>query len=155
MKSIIVIFMFLGMVLPFQASAQKRNIDVGVILSDPVRLSVKKWLGKTTAVDGAFYLKNDGRNNASGAFELHLDYLKHDFGLLQIDEGSLPIYYGVGIRIQNDQELKTALRIPIGVSFHFKKAPVSVFFEYAFLFDVTTPQSKLESESALGVRYSF
>ncbi len=155
MKSAIIIFMFLIMVLPFQASAQKRNIDVGVILNDPVRLSVKKWLGKTTAVDGAFFLKNNGKDTASGAFELHLDYLKHNFNLLQIDEGSLPVYYGIGIRIQNDQELKASIRIPAGISFRFKNAPVSVFFEYAFLFDVTTPQSNLQSESAFGIRYSF
>jgi hypothetical protein len=146
--------MFLTMVLPCQVSAQKRDIDVGVILNNPVRLSVKKWLGRTTAVDGAFFLKNN-RNDANGAFELHMDYLQHNFNLLQVDEGSLPIYYGVGIRIENDQELETSIRIPVGASFHFKNAPVSVFFEYAFLFGLSTPQSNLQSESAFGIRYSF
>ena len=80
MKCTIVIFMFPAMVLPYQASAQIKDIDVGVILNNPARLCVTKWLGKTTAVDGAYFLKN-GRNDASGAFKLHLDYLVHDFNL--------------------------------------------------------------------------
>jgi hypothetical protein len=156
MKSLFVILIFLSTFLPFQASAQ-RELGVGVIMGDPIRITVKKWLGRDTAVDAAISRMNTGGgNNAeSEAFEVHLDYLKHNFNMFQIKEGSLPVYYGIGVRIQNDTEMTTAVRIPIGISFLFKNAPVAAFYEYAFLFDMTTPDSEMQTETAFGIRYYF
>ena len=76
MKSALFIFIFLAMILPNQASAQKKNVGVGIILDDPVRISVKKWLGKTTAIDGALALKADGKNADSGAYGVQIDVPK-------------------------------------------------------------------------------
>ena len=152
MKTTFVILMFLAVVLPCQAAPQKKDIGVGVILGDPVRLSVKRWIGPTTAIDGAFSQTGDAE---SSDFEIHVDYLKHDFNMFHIKEGSLPVYYGIGVRIQNEAELTTSVRVPIGLSFLFRNAPVSIFYEYAFLLDVTTPNSQIESETAFGIRYFF
>lgn len=153
MKSTFVIFTFLVMVLPCQASAQNGNIGVGVILDDPVSISVKRWLGKTTAIDGALALKSGGKDADSGAFDLHVDYLKHNFNLFRINEGSIPVHYGVGIKIENDKTMKTSIRVPVGISYQFQNTSVSVFYEFALLLDVSN--SNLHSESALGVRYYF
>ena len=75
MKSTFLILSLLAMTLPCQAAPQQRDTGVGVILGDPVSLSVKKWLGRTTAIDGAFFLKDAGKNPSGSAYELHVDYL--------------------------------------------------------------------------------
>jgi hypothetical protein len=150
MKSIFVILAFLAMVLPCQAAPGEGDLDAGVILDDPVQLSVKKWLSRTTAIDGAFQLQGGGDD-----IVVHADYLKHNFNVFKIDQGSLPVHYGIGIKYEDKNETTTSLRVPIGVSFHFKNAPVSVFYEYAFLYDLTSDNSSLESETAFGVRYTF
>ncbi len=151
MKSTFVILSFLAMVLPCQASPGEGDIEVGVILGDPVYLSVKKWLGRTTAIDGALSLKDDGKNST---YELHVDYLKHDFGMIPVNKGALPVYYGVGLKIKDDKDFTTSIRVPVGVSYLFEDAPFTVFFEYALLLDVSNSTS-LHSETALGMRYSF
>ena len=157
MKSTFVILICLAMFLPGQVVAKNKNIGIGVILGDPLRLSVKKWLGTSAnAIDGAFS-KIEGGGADGGAFEAHVDYLKHDFNMFKINEGSLPVYYGIGIKVINDPdaELETSLRIPLGIAFLARKAPISIFYEYAFLYDISSPDSKLSSETAFGFRYYF
>jgi hypothetical protein len=155
MKSTFVILTFLAMALPCQATPNKGDIGVGVILGDPVFITAKKWLGRTTAIDGAFSLK-DGGNKASGsAYELNVNYLKHDFGIFPVNDGALPLYYGVGIKLEDDREFEASLRVPVGVSYLFDDAPFSVFFEYALLLDLTSSSPTLNSETAFGVRYYF
>lgn len=153
MKSIFVILSFLTLVLPCQAGPQKGDTEVGIILDDPVFLSVKRWLGRTTAIDGALSLK-DGGNNSGSSYELHVDYLKHDFGMFPVNDGALPVYYGIGIKIEDDNDFTTSIRVPVGISYLFEDVPLSVFFEYALLLEVTSSTS-LNSETALGVRYYF
>ena len=154
MKSTFAILAFLTMVLPCQAAPREGDLDVGVILDDPVQLSVKKWLDGTTAIDGAFQVESAG-NGGGDDFVLHVDYLKHDFSVFKIKQGRIPVHYGVGIKYEDKNETTTSLRLPIGVSFHFANVPVSVFYEYALLYDLTSDNSSLESETAFGVRYTF
>ena len=154
MKSIFVIPGFLVMVLPCQAAPEEGDLAVGVILDDPVQISVKKWLDGTTAIDGALHLQNAGKGGGDD-FVMHVDYLKHDFSMFKIKQGSTPVHYGVGIKYEDKNETTTSLRLPIGVSFHFANVPVSVFYEYALLYDLTSDNSSLESETAFGVRYTF
>ena len=155
MKTIFVILVVLSIFLPFQAQAE-RDLGVGVIMGDPIRITVKKWLGRDIAVDAAFFrMPGAGGQDEGDAFEIHVDYLKHNFDMFRIKEGSLPVYYGIGVRIQNDAEMKKAVRIPIGISFLFRNVPVAAFYEYAFLFDITTPESEMQTETAFGIRYYF
>jgi hypothetical protein len=154
MKSLFVILGFLVMVLPCQAAPGDGGLAVGVILDDPVQISVKKWLDSTTAIDGAFHLQSGGGGGGDD-FVIHVDYLMHDFSMFKIKQGSTPVHYGVGIKYEDKNETTTSLRFPVGINFHFKNAPVSIFYEYALLYDLTSDNSGLESETAFGVRYTF
>jgi hypothetical protein len=156
MKRVFIVLALLATVLPCQAAPQKGDIGVGAILSDPIQFSAKKWLSRTTAIDGAFRMEDKGGRDSSGtAYELHVDYLKHDFGVFKNSSGRLPVHYGLGIKLEDDREFTTSIRAPIGISFFFKEAPVSVFFEYALLLDVSSSSPSLSSETAFGARYYF
>ena len=154
MKSTIVILASLAVALPSQAAPREGDLAVGVILDDPVQISAKKWLDRTTAIDCAFHLQ-DGGNGGGDDFVLHVDYLKHDFSLVEIKQGSTPVHYGVGIKYEDKRETTTSLRFPVGINFYFKDAPVSIFYEYALLYDLSSGNSGLESETLFGVRYTF
>ena len=150
MKRSFVILIFLGVVLPGCVLAQEKDFGVGVILGEPAGVSLKKWLGEKTALDGALawsFAKN-------GAFHLHADYLVHDFSLIRIKKGKLPIYYGIGARIKSDKDFTVSVRLPIGISYLFEKAPIDIFFEVALLLDII-PGSKIWLNYGIGFRYYF
>ncbi len=150
MKKSFVIFIFLAVVLPGCLSAQKKDFGVGVILGEPAGVSLKKWLGEKTAIDGA--LAWSFANN--GAFHLHADYLIHDFNLIRVKQGKLPVYFGIGVRIKNDKDLTVSARLPVGISYIFMKAPIDIFFEFALLLDII-PGSEIRFNSGIGFRYYF
>ena len=150
MKRSFVILIFLAVVLPGCLSAQKKDFGVGVILGEPAGVSIKKWLGEKIAIDGA--LAWSFANN--GAFHLHADYLVHDFSLIKVKKGRLPVYFGIGARIKNDKDLIVSARLPVGISYIFEKAPIDIFFEFALLLDII-PGSEFSFNSGIGFRYYF
>lgn len=150
MKKLFVIFIFLAVVLPGCLAAQKRDFGVGVILGEPAGVSLKKWLGVKTAIDGA--LAWSFANN--GAFHLHADYLVHDFNIIRVRKGKLPVYFGIGARIKNDKDFIVSARLPVGISYIFEKAPIDIFFEFALLLDIISG-SEFWFNSGIGFRYYF
>ena len=150
MKRSFGILIFLAAVLPGLLSAQQKDFGVGAVLGEPAGVSVKKWLGVRTALDGAlaWSFANEG------AFHLHADYLVHNFSLIQVSEGKLPVYYGIGARIKSEQEFTVSARLPVGISYLFANSPIDIFFEVALLLDVV-PSSKFGVNSGIGARYYF
>ncbi len=79
MRRSLVLLIFLAAVLPGLLSAQEKDFGVGAILGEPTGVSLKKWLGARTAIDGALAWSFA---NESG-FHLHADYLVHNFSLFR------------------------------------------------------------------------
>lgn len=65
------------------------DFGVGVIIGEPTGLSLKYWLDEDYAIDGAAAWSYSENNS----FQLHGDYLVHNYDLLGEDE--LPVYYGI------------------------------------------------------------
>lgn len=135
------------------------RLGLGVIAGEPTGLSAKYWLDEEHAVDAAaawsFW-------DAHG-FEVHSDFLWHDFDLLGSCAGSdsLPLYCGVGARLKfrnddsthhDDHDTVFGLRVPVGISYLFDGAPIDVFAEVAPLVDLT-PHLELNFSVAVGVRF--
>jgi hypothetical protein len=150
MKRSFVIFISVAVVFPYCVSAQEKDFGVGAILGEPAGLSLKKWLGEKTAIDGALAWSFAEK----GAFHLHAGYLVHNFSLIQVKKGKLPVYYGIGARIKSDKDFTVSARLPFGISYLFEKAPIDIFFEFALLLDIT-PGSKFWLNSGIGFRYYF
>jgi hypothetical protein len=156
MKSKITIISLFLSVLSANAFAQDK-FGLGVILGEPTGLSLKYWLGKEHAIDGAVawsYSEND-------SLQLHTDYLVHNYDVFNTDE--LPFYCGLGARLKfkeddgrgrNENHAIFGIRIPLGVTYVFDDAPVDLFFELVPVLDLA-PDVELDVNAAIGLRIYF
>jgi hypothetical protein len=156
MKSKITIISLFLSVLSANAFAQDK-FGLGVILGEPTGLSLKYWLGKEHAIDGAAawsYSEND-------SLQLHTDYLVHNYDVFNTDE--LPFYCGLGARLKfkeddgrgrNENHAIFGIRIPLGVTYVFDDAPVDLFFELVPVLDLA-PDVELDVNAAIGLRIYF
>lgn len=134
------------------ANAQVRSGDVsaGIILGEPTGLTAKWWSSNTQAYDLAIAWST-GRNDR---FHIHGDYLIHRPDIITVDQGTLPLYYGVGARMGFAKEVDLGMRIPLGIAYHFDTHPVEVFFEIVPVFNLI-PSTAFDANGGFGVRYSF
>ena len=133
------------------------HFAAGVILGEPTGLSVKYWLNETLAIDGALGVSFNHDNDNDGSFYLHSDVLWHNFDLLKVSQGRLPVYFGVGglLRFRdNNEDNQFGIRVPVGLSYLFDDAPVEIFAEVGPALDLT-PAVQGEITGGVGVRFRF
>lgn len=139
-----------------------------MIIGEPTGLSVKSWLSPLTAIDAAAAWSFTNHD----AFQLHLDYLLHNENILKTDElsGRLLLYYGIGGRFKfseedppederrrnssDDIEAIAGVRIPLGITYLFRKSPFDLFIEVVPTLDVA-PETEFDLDAAIGVRFYF
>lgn len=140
------------------ADAGAGTWELGVILGEPTGLSAKYWMSPSTALDfgAAWSFGDDGR------FHLHADYLYHNFDIFRVDQGSLPLYFGIGGRVRFDEDddvhdddgTRVGLRLVLGLEYIVEQYPMSVFFEIAPIVDLA-PETEGSMNGGLGIRYVF
>jgi len=151
MKRPLVILIFVVIFFPSAVLAQNQGFGLGFMLGDPTAISFKKWTGSKTAFDGGAGWSFGN----SGSFHVHADYLIHSFNLITVERGKAPLYFGLGARLNTEDETKFGFRIPLGVSYIFEKAPLDIFFELVPLFDLAPSTDFGGLEWSVGVRYYF
>lgn len=129
------------------ADAQNRysNTELGIILGEPTGISLKMWQSDNTAYDAGFAWSFSGQ----GSIHVHADYLRHNW--LDINEGDLALYYGLGARLLIRDDPKIGVRVPIGMQYMIPNSRLSVFFEVAPLMDLI-PDTSFEVNGGLGLR---
>jgi hypothetical protein len=136
-----------------KAQTNAGDFGLGLILGEPTGLSAKYYNGGTTAFDfGLAWSFGSNSNNAN--FHLHADYLIHRFDLIQVEQGRMPIYFGIGGRLRTSRDAHVGIRFPIGVSYYFERDPIELFFEVVPVFDLT-PRSQVSGNGGLGFRFYF
>lgn len=131
------------------ALAQQRPLGVGLILGDPTGISFKYWKSRGNAYDAGATWSLD----ADDAFQLHGDYLWHNFDLT--GEERTPVYYGLGARLRlGGDQAGLGARLPIGITHILTQEPIDIFFEVAPVISVL-PDPGLDLEAGVGVRYYF
>jgi hypothetical protein len=126
------------------------NLGLGIILGEPTGFSAKLWTGKTTAFDaGAAWSFVSG-----GFFQIHGDFLFHNFNLFKVDTGKMALYYGFGGRVKFADEAIISLRVPVGISYQFEKTAIELFLEVAPMLDLI-PATEAGIGGAAGFRYFF
>lgn len=152
--SVILLTIFLALSLQNETKAQTagENIGVGFMVGEPTGLTLKSWTGGGNAIDvGAAW--SFGRYDA---ITLQADYLWHNYNVFsEVDEGSLPLYYGIGGRLvlgENDSYI--GARIPVGLNYLFEDAPVGLFIEAAPILNVA-PSTDFDIDGTLGARFYF
>lgn len=156
MKCKIVIILLLLAVSSANARTQD-DFGIGVIVGEPTGLSLKYWLDEDYAIDGAAawsYSEND-------SFQLHGDYLFHNYDLLEDDQW--PVYYGIGARLKfknddgrghNEDHAMFGIRFPVGITYLFDDEPLDLFFEFVPVLDLS-PDFELNLNAAVGLRFYF
>jgi hypothetical protein len=137
------------------AAAQDGSFGLGVMVGEPTGINGKLWLSDGMAVDGGVAWSFGTHDR----FHLHFDYLFHSFTAVDVERGQMPIYYGVGGRIQfrddrRDLDDEIGVRIPLGFAYLFESAPVDLFFEIVPIVDLA-PDTELDWNAVFGVRYFF
>lgn len=137
------------------ARAVDRGTGLGFIMGEPTGISGKFWLGGRTALDAALAWSTFDEHDD---LHLQMDYVWHDFGLLSVDRGALPVYYGLGGRLATRDgrggEDRLGVRFPVGLAYIFPSQRADLFFEVAPTLDLT-PDTNVDVEGGLGVRYFF
>lgn len=144
---------------PFSAN---KTFGIGLILVEPTGLTAKYYLSESTALDFAFGEYDRFRNDDDlGA---HFDFLWHPLTLATADPFIVPLYFGLGARIVDDEEepgddddLTIGLRAPVGVALDFNRVPIDIFVELALLIELVNDETDddVDLDVALGVRYYF
>jgi len=127
------------------------GIGVGPFVGEPTGIGAKLWFGPRAAFDLALAWSTSGENAA----QIHADYLLHAYGLLRVSRGSLPLHYGLGVRVKMvDEDRQVGIRAPVGLSYQLEKQPVEVFLEVAPILDVA-PSTVLHLNGSVGARVYF
>ncbi len=146
------------------AGAQERGFGLGIILGEPTGISLKGWQGRSTAIDGALAWSLAGND----FFQIHGDYLKHNFSLLKVEKGKLPFYYGIGGRVKffgddnnrtgrnsdNNDKTRVGVRVPLGLAYLFERTTLDIFLEVVPILDLI-PETEFDLNAAIGIRYFF
>jgi len=121
------------------------NTELGIILGEPTGISLKMWQSDNTAFGAGFAWSFGGR----GSVHIHADYLRHNW--LDVETGSLALYYGLGARVRLADNSRLGARIPIGLQFNIPDTRLSTFFEVAPLLDLI-PDTSFDVNGGLGLR---
>jgi len=138
------------------SSSYAQRFGVGIILGEPTGASLKYWLNDTLAIDGALGASFDDDDDDDSSFYLHSDLLWHNFDLIPVSRGRLPVYLGAGalVRFRDDEDNQVGVRIPVGISYMFDNAPIDIFAEIAPTIDVA-PDVRGEVTGGIGIRFWF
>lgn len=127
------------------------RIGLGVVFGEPTGLSGKLWTTERTAFDlGVAWSFQD-----SGHFNLHVDYLFHNFSYFDVDKGSLPFYLGIGGRVRfHDGDDRFGVRFVVGIEYFFEDWPMAMFVEIVPILDLA-PETDGDVNGGLGIRFYF
>ena len=129
------------------------KFGVGVTVGEPFGPSAKYFFNDAVAIDGAFGWSTHDHTD----FYMQSDLLWHDFDLIPVSQGAMPVYFGAGglLRFRNSgEDDQFGIRVPVGVSYLFDKAPVEIFAEIGPALDLT-PAVRGEVTGGVGVRFWF
>lgn len=132
--------------------APDHRFGAGLILGEPIGVSLKYWLNDQIALDGAAAWSFWHENN----FEFHADALFHKFDWIPVSRGKLPVYFGGGFRVklQDNNDDRFGVRGPVGLSYIFDDIPLDIFVEVGPVIDFT-PKLQGGVTGGIGARYWF
>lgn len=128
-----------------EAQSRSSNTEIGIILGEPTGISLKAWQSDNTAFDAGLAWSFGG----SGSVHLHADYLRHNW--LDVESGSLALYYGLGARLRISDDGRLGVRIPVGLQYNIPDTRLATFFEVAPLLDLI-PETTFDVNGGIGIR---
>ena len=134
------------------ASAETSAFGIGIIVGEPTGVGIKTHLnsGNALAFGLAWSLDEDNE------LHVHGDYLYHRYDLIEVDEGEMPLYFGIGgrIKINDPGDDNVGVRFPVGLAYIFEDAPFDIFLEIVPILDLA-PDTDFDLNGAIGARFWF
>ncbi len=152
MARVTLFVMLIAMLLSTSVAAGGGPFGLGIVLGEPTGIGGKFYLTKSNAIDGAMAWSLEGDND----LHLHGDYLYHNYDVFSVENGEVPIHFGVGgrIKFRENQDNRVGIRFPLGLDYIFASAPFDVFFEIVPIMDLA-PETEFDLNAALGGRFFF
>jgi len=125
------------------------NFGVGIIAGEPTGISLRLWQDKVNAFDFGIAWSID-----ANILHISADYVTHNFGIFKPTSGSMPFYYGIGLRILAKDNTNFGVRVPLGIVFMPKGTTLDFFFEIVPTLNLV-PATNLDVDGAIGFRYYF
>lgn len=156
--SLLVLGFLLLVLLPAQSllargsrSDMSGELAIGMATPAPTGISIKFWASRDTAYD--IFSEWSFSDNF---YHFHADYLIHDFNQVYADAADAPVYYGFGVRVEQEkgEDTVTGARIPFGISYLSQTTPFDLFAEAAPRIDLT-PSTNFGVDVQVGIRYRF
>jgi hypothetical protein len=134
------------------AGSNQTGFGAGIIVGEPTGLTFKNWLSQGSALQGAVAWSTSSNAN----LHLHLDYIVHRFGVIDVSDGSMPIYFGIGarLRLRDNVDDQIGIRVPIGIDYQFASEPFDIFLEVVPILELS-PDTDFGLNAALGGRWFF
>jgi len=133
------------------AAHAQGGIGLGAFVGEPSGLSLKLWLQERAAFDVGVAWSFSGED----ALHIHGNYLLHAYDLLEVPEGTLPVYYGLGARVKIlEEDTLVGIRAPVGLAYIFPSRAVDIFLEVVPILDVA-PSTEFGLNGYVGARYFF
>ena len=131
--------------------AQEGGTGIGIILGEPTGISFKTWISDRSAIDAGAAWSFPG----AGAFHTHVDYLWHNFSIIKLPEGKMPLYFGLGGRMKvSGRDVFLGARVPIGLAYIFVGDRLDVFVETVPVMNLF-PATGFDLNAAIGIRFFF
>jgi hypothetical protein len=122
------------------------DLGFGVALGQPFGVTMKYWTSSTSAIDAMMgYHFNSN-------FDVHADYLVHSYSSFDVSNGRLPIYAGLGARINLGNDSQLGMRLPIGASYLPAGNPIEWFVEIAPVVRLVT-KIGFDMDGVVGIRF--
>jgi hypothetical protein len=131
-------------------NAQQSGFGLGLMVGEPTGLSGKYWISPWSAIDGGFAWSIDKKGNA----QIHSDYLWHNYDIIRVIKGKLPIYYGIGGRLVFATDNIVGIRGVAGLNYLFDGTPLDIFLELVPVLDLA-PKVDFDFNGAIGIRFYF
>lgn len=142
-------FIFIFGLISNQAFSQAKGFGLGIVVGEPTGISFKSWTSAKGAVDGAVAWSVN-----QDYFRVHVDYLVHNFNIIDVNQGQLPLYLGIGAKVVFANNPGFGARIPLGINYIFGDAPLDLFAEIVPGLDFV-PSTDFFIEGGIGIRYWF
>jgi hypothetical protein len=125
---------------------------LGIMLGEPTGITDKYFFNEESAIDfGAGWQITDTKN-----FQIYGDYLYHLNYILDVSEGTFPLFFGAGLRyvIREDDDDGIGIRLPVGLEYIVQHMPIRIFVELVPVLDLTS-DTEFDLDGGVGVRYFF